>query len=300
MATEPVTLAEAKNHLRLTSSTFVDDITTTQSITPGEHAVSEIEGAAVDVLGYITMACLNAGTCAGSVAAKVQESDDNISWQDFGSFTTVTASNDDAVQEMEYTGGKRYIRVYATITSAACSFGADVITKSGDAVEDDQISAWITAAREYCEKITGRALATQTIEAYMDGFPYRSEFELPRPPLQSVTSVKYKDSDGDETTMTADTDYIVDTDRDVGRVVLPYGKTWPSFTAYTVNPIKVRYVAGYYASNLIPKSIKQAMLLLVGYWYDNREAVLTGQGAVSKKLELAADSLLSLYRVTWM
>jgi len=302
VATEPVTLAEAKLHLRLTSGTFADDTMTSQSIAPGSHNIAAaygLTGAAVDVLGMETLVNLNAGACGtgGSVAAKIQESDDNVTWTDFagGAFTTVTEASDNAVQELEYTGGKQYVRVAATVAVAACAFSAEVITKSGDATENTLIEALITAAREYCEDYTGRALATQTLEAYLDRFPCRDFFELPRPPLQSVTSVKYKDSDGTETTMTADTDYLVDLDSDVGRIVLPYGESWPSFTAYPVNPVKVRFVTGYYASNLIPKSIKQAMLLLIGHWYANREAV----GNVGGQVEFAVKALLSMYKSWW-
>lgn len=296
---EPVSLATAKLHLRLTSDTFSGDIATSQSILPGSHTIAAsygLVGAAIDVLGKITLVTLNAGACGagGSVAAKIQESDDNLTWQDFigGAFTTVTEATDNAVQELEYTGGKQYVRVIATVAGAACEFAADVITKSGDATEDSLILALIAAAREYCENYTGRALATQTIEAYLDDFPCRSEIELPMPPLQSVTSVKYKDSAGTETTMTAITAYIIDTDSDVGRIVLPYGLTWPSFTPYTVNPIKIRYVTGY---TDVPKSIKQAMLLLIGHWYANREAV----GDVGGQIEFAVKALLSQWRVRW-
>ena len=304
VTTEPVTLAEAKLHLRLTSSAFDEDITTSQSIAPGSHNTAvayTLVGAAVDILGYTTLVSLNAGACGtgGSVAAKIQESDDNLVWQDFtgGAFTTVTEANDNAVQELAYTGVKQYIRVVATVAGAACSFSADVVTKTGDAEENTLIEALITAAREYCEGYTRRALATQTIEAYLHCFPWNDRFELLMPPLQSVTSVKYKDSDGIETTMTAGTDYIVDTESDVGGIVLSYGSSWPSFTPYPLHPIKVRYVAGYNSTNPVPKTIKQAMLLLIGHWYANREAVLLG--TISKEIEFAVKALLSLWRAGW-
>jgi uncharacterized phiE125 gp8 family phage protein len=299
VTTEPVTLAEAKTHIRLTSGTFAGDVNTQQSITPGNHEVAVYTGTAIDVLGYITIVNLNSGTCAGTVTAKIQESDDNVSWQDFSSFAVVTATNDNAVQEIEYTGGKQYVRAVATVATASCAFSVDVVTKTGDTTEDDLITALITAAREYCEGYTGRALATQTLEAYPPYFPRKDEIEIPYPPLQSVTSVKYKNSAGAETTMVVDTDYIIDADSNVGRIVLPYAKTWPTATLYTVNPIKIRYVAGYYEANPIPKMIKQAMLLLIGHWYENREALLVGQGTMSKKIEFAVDALLSMYRARW-
>jgi len=160
-----------------------------------------------------------------------------------------------------------------------------------DTAEDDLISALITTAREYCEKFTGRSLAEQTVEYYLDRFPCADEINLPMPPLQSVTSVKYTDSDGIETTMPTDA-YLVDAV--AGRVVLPYYGVWPSFTPYTVNPVKIRYVAGYTTD--VPKSIKQAMLLLIGHWYMNREAT----GDATGQIAFAVRALLSMHKVRWL
>jgi uncharacterized phiE125 gp8 family phage protein len=298
ITTEPVSLAEVKLHRRLSSNTVSGDFATTQSIVPGAHVIAAsfgLVGSAVDVLGKIVLVNLNAGTCGagGSVAAKIQESDDNAIWSDWtgGAFTTVTESNDNAVQEIDYTGVKQYIRVVATVAGATCGFGADIVTLTGDATEDSLLTDLITAAREYCEGITGRSFATQTITAYLDAFPCADRFELPRPPLQSVTSIKYKNSGGTETTMTATTDYLVDTDSNIGKIVLPYSKSWPSFTPYPVNPITIVYVAGYAA---LPKSLKQAMLIHLGYFYEHRdEAALNEE---TKKLVLR---LLAQYKTWW-
>lgn len=163
---------------------------------------------------------------------------------------------------------------------------------TGELSEQDLLLSLITAAREYCELYMGRALGTQTLEAFSDAFPCRNEIELPMPPLQSVTNVKYTDSSGAENTLMPDVDYLIDTGSTVGRIVLPYGKTWPHFTPCTVNPIKIRYVAGYTET---PKPIKQAMLLLIGHWYANREATGTAAG----QIEFAVQALLGMYKVRW-
>ena len=161
-------------------------------------------------------------------------------------------------------------------------------TITGDTTEDAAIiTPLITAAREYCENITGRALAAQTIEAFPNRF--ESVIELPRPPVASITSVKYTDVYGTETTMDAG-DYLVDTK--FGRVAF---KKIPSFTPALLNHIKITYEAG--TAN-VPKTIRQAMLLLIGHWYENREAVTVGAVA-SIKLELAVKALLNQSKVWW-
>lgn len=299
VAVEPISRAYVKLHAKLSSDSYSGDTLTRQSLAPaarGVIAAFGLIGSSADVLDTIALVNLNAGACGtgGSVTAKIQESDDNTTWQDFtgGAFTVVTEANDNAVQEIEYTGSKRYLRVVATVAAATCVFSADVVSKTGDTTEDSVLDVMISAARGYCEGITRRAFAPQTLEVYLNYFPGRSHIELPRPPLTSVTSIIYKDSLSAENTMVASTQYLVDTDSDIGRIVLPYGVSWPSFTAYPINPIRIRYIAGY---TTLPAELKQAMVLLVAHWYNSREAV----GTVSGEIEFAVTALLSQYRAGW-
>ena len=293
VTTEPLTLAEVKKHLRLDSATLADDMATYQSIAPGSHAITaSLEGTAVEVLGKRAIVNLNSGTVGGKVDVKIQESDDKTAWADWYSFAQVTAENDNSIQEKEYTGSKRYIRAVCVIADAAGEFGVDVIVNSELNDEDELLSALITTAREFCENFTNRALATQTWELILGGFPHVDYIELPKPPLQSVTSVKYTDYNGTEATLTEDSDYIVDTDSTPGKIFLPYSKSWPSFTPYPHNAVRIRVTAGY---TEIPKAVKQAMLMLLGHWYENREA--TAGRDVPKEIEFAVNSLLWTCRV---
>ncbi|MEW5921571.1 MAG: head-tail connector protein [Bacillota bacterium] len=160
--------------------------------------------------------------------------------------------------------------------------------------EDVLITALITAAREYCEGFQNRACITQTWDLWLDSFPSEDYIRIPLPPLQSVASVKYYGTDNAEYTMAA-ADYFVDNKSEPGRLVLAYGKSWPSTTLRPVNGIVVRFTAGHGDATNVPQAIKQAMLLLIGHWYANREAVLTG--SISKEIEFAVKSLLWMCRV---
>jgi uncharacterized phiE125 gp8 family phage protein len=144
---------------------------------------------------------------------------------------------------------------------------------TSDTSEDTQLALWIKAAREYGEIYTQRAFATQTWEYLSEGWPCNDVIEMPKPPMQSVTSVKYKDSVGIETTLTANTDYLVDNETDMnGRIMPAYGKYWPSFTPYPVNPIRIRFVAGYDGTTFVlPTNFKAAMLIHVGLFYKYRD-----------------------------
>ena len=176
-----------------------------------------------------------------------------------------------------------------------------------DVADDDTlISALISSARTYCETFTGRAFVQQTLQLNLNRWPSTKAITLPRPPLRSVTSVIYYETDGTPVTLTAGTDYLVDTDSEPGRVILPYGKTWPTNSLYPLNPIRVTYVAGYLAATgppidyrvNIPDYIKSAVKLCVGNWYEHREAVLPA-GHVGKELPMGVQHLLWMERVNW-
>ena len=301
---EPISLTEAKLHLRLSSGSLADNLTTVQSITPGAHVIAaaySLVGTGVDVLGYRAIVNLNSGTngAGGTVDVKIQESDDNVTYTDWtgGSFVQVTTANDNAVQEKEYTGTKRYIRVVATVAVATCDFSVDIIKEQPYSAEDTLISGLITAARIFCEKFQNRAYVTQTWYLWLDDFPSKDYIEIPLPPMLAapVPVVTYYDTDDTVATF-ASTYYFVDTVSEPARIMLNYSETWPSTTLRPANAVCVEFTAGYGATAAdVPQVVRQAMLLLVGHWHEQREAVLTG--AISKEIEFAVKALLWLDRV---
>ena len=114
-----------------------------------------------------------------------------------------------------------------------------------DTRHDGFIKALLRAETARAEQYLHRRLISQTWNYWIDCWPWSNAFEIPFGGLQSVTSIKYKDTDGAETTMDTD-DYIVDTDTEPGRIVLAYNKSWPTDTLYPSNPIKVEFTCGYF------------------------------------------------------
>lgn len=143
--------------------------------------------------------------------------------------------------------------------------------------DDTLIDAYVKAGREWVENFCNRALITQTWKYYLDEFPAEDHIDIPLPPLQSITSITYTDINGTVATMSA-SDYIADTASEPGRVVLGYGKSWPSDSLYPSNPICITFVAGYGAAGAaVPESLRTAIKLITGDLYENREAsVATG------------------------
>lgn len=145
--------------------------------------------------------------------------------------------------------------------------------------DDTYITNLITAARMKVEADTRRSLITQTWRIAFDRFPASRDARiyLPRPPLQSVTSIIYKDDDEDDITFSS-SKYGVDTDHEPGRVYLFDGELWPNdVMPNEPGVVRVTYVTGYGAAADVPQTLKQAILLLVGHWYCNRVSVSSTQ-----------------------
>ena len=282
-AVEPVSLAEVKEHLRLNTATFADDIDQQQSIVPGNHSTAasySLEGATVATNVYSSLVMLNSGTygTGGIVDCKIQESEDAATFTDWSgsAFTQVTTANDNAIQEIDYTGGKPYIRGVATIAGAVCDFSVTVIRDAVTNNEDDYISNFlIPTSRRQVEKLANRTYINQTWELYMDEFPLNDFIDIPLPPLSTVTSIIYTLTGGTATTLTAG-NYIIDKTSTPGRVVLGYNETWPTATLQPANGVKVTFDAGYGATGgTVPEDAKQAILLMCGHFYENREETTT-------------------------
>ena len=161
------------------------------------------------------------------------------------------------------------------------------------ATDDTDIGVLIATARDMAETITRRAFVTQTWEYVLDGFP-TGGIVLPMPPLQSVTSIKYIDTDGTQQTLDALL-YAVDTDSEPGLVVPAYGESWPS-TRYEVNAVRVRFVAGYGDASDVPEALKTWAKIRVGTLYAQREALVVGQTVMAVPRDFV-DALLDSYRV---
>lgn len=158
--------------------------------------------------------------------------------------------------------------------------------------KDTLIAAYISAARAHIENWCHIVVAESEWELTYDEFP-DGAIAIPKAPLIEITSVKYDDADGDEQTIDAE-DYYVDAAQNFGWVV-PVGD-WPT-PLDAVNAVRVRFTAGWPNDSNVstaPPAIRQAVLLLVGSFFDNREAV--GSGTLAA-LPLGVEALISTYRV---
>lgn len=161
--------------------------------------------------------------------------------------------------------------------------------------DDGVISGCILAARQHIENVCGLALATSSWTMTLDEFPV-DLIALPREPVQSVTAVRYVNTSGTLTTWSS-SEYEVDLYSMPPRLRPRDGYSWPSLKS-TLGAVQVEFVAGYGGAEAAPQPIMQAMRLLVGHFYENREASVVGTSAAP--LPFAVDALLAPYRTSWV
>ena len=150
--------------------------------------------------------------------------------------------------------------------------------------DDSLIEGYLLAAREYAEHYTQRSIGAQTLELALDKFP-DAGIELPLG-AASITSIKYTDTSLVLQTIES-TDYVLD-DYSFTHWAIPVS-VWPT-PAEVANAVKVRYVT----PPTFSPAVKTALLLYVGFMYENREAVNIGN--ITSELPLGVDALLNTAR----
>lgn len=137
-----------------------------------------------------------------------------------------------------------------------------------DANNDTKIAMFGVAAEDALEGELCRAFLQQTWVLRLDMFP-ACEIRLPRPPLVSVSSINYLDTAGSPIVLDP-SQYSVDTSPEPGRILLPYGITWPG-TRATKNAVTITYVVGHANAAAVPAALRVAVCLLAAEMYENRE-----------------------------
>lgn len=203
------------------------------------------------------------------------------------------------------------------VTDGEAFFSLKLTTDPNANVSSDpqlaEVRRCVRAAREQCEQYTNRAFIQQTLRMTLNPYTWRGErrgllwymngganawheIELLRPPLISVTAVRYYDDANQLQTVDQD-DYFVVSGL-VPKIRFVEGFASPS-TYVREDAIQVEYVVGYPPTtdsppNLrgnVPDSIKQAILVGAQMEFDR----LTP--AEREAYEKAMHSLLSSYRV---
>ena len=140
---------------------------------------------------------------------------------------------------------------------------------------DEALGQLIQQAREYCEERTDCSLLTTTWEMTFDRFPCEAHLYLPRWPLQSVDSISYVDGAGATQTIASDQLSVRLDDHGRGRVARVGWLAWPG-TKVTPDAVTVTFAAGWTSPELVPAMWSRAMLMLLTWWFEQREAAIIG------------------------
>lgn len=153
--------------------------------------------------------------------------------------------------------------------------------------EDELIQNLIAASRDHAERYCNACFAEQTVTMRCDNFSDMSR--LPLGPLKSVTSITYFDEAGEVQTLAPET-YEEHKDGLEPWVGLKADQTWPRTKPET----RITLVAVFGGD--APATVVQAILLLIGAWYENREQTVIGTIASPLPGTVNVDALLSNHR----
>lgn len=159
--------------------------------------------------------------------------------------------------------------------------------------EDSLIQSLIMASRLHIEAALDLALITQSWRHQRDVWPPSRVLILPLRPIQGVTAVTLHDDDATSRSLDIE-NFVVDGFANPARLVWRGPGAVPA-AGMIANGIEIDFVAGHGdATADVPQPIRQALLLLIAHWYENREPVEIGASATT--IPAGVSELLMPYR----
>lgn len=187
--------------------------------------------------------------------------------------------------------GKLVLKTGPATTAISLAEAKSFLRVDSDYDDDDAyITSLIGVATNVVEQFTRRRLITQTYNIYYDEFPPFMDLQVGN--VASVTHVKYYDTDNTLQTLNT-SEYDVDIRVKPGRIYQAEDGNFPN-TYERANSVEVEFVVGSAASD-VEDAIKQAMYIVIGRYYENRQDVVTG--TIASELPLMVDHLLTPYRL---
>jgi len=166
-----------------------------------------------------------------------------------------------------------------------------------DTTEIGIVNDYAIAAREWVEDYTERSLMLQTWTQTLDG-GFSAMIQLRRGPLlpAGTLTIEYVDTDGATQTLGSSV-YQIDRNSQPPRIITAHGESWPTVRAQLAS-VTVTYQAGYGATSAaVPQSIRNAITMLGGYWFDQRFPV--SQNTRLFEIPWGVKGLLDRYRDPW-
>lgn len=202
----------------------------------------------------------------------------------YGSLLTITPA---AVEPVSLADVKEWLRVEAAITA-----------------DDNLCNALLRASRKAIEKKIRRALMTTTFDLVLDDPLPVEPFEMPVPPLQSVTGIYFTNTADVEGAAVTASKYIVDnldTSRPA-RIILKESQSWGDTSLRKYMGTRIRFVAGYGAvaasgatAGSVPEDLVLAIKRTILTNFEFREDLLAG--TIVAQIPADASKLLAPFKV---
>lgn len=169
--------------------------------------------------------------------------------------------------------------------------------------DDSYIDSLILAAQDVIENYCNIKIMNVEITQYCDY--WQDTFQLYFSPVQnsgkaSINYIKYYDDSPTPVLQTwPQTEYIFDKFSAPMRIGLrdidSPSNDYPDI-ASQLKAIEIQYNVGYTNIADVPKGLKQACLILVGQWYENRQEAVVGRSV--GRIPMTATYLMNRYRIT--
>lgn len=129
----------------------------------------------------------------------------------------------------------------------------------------------IKTATRAVENLVGAAIITQQRKFFCSSF---DDFAaVPLWPVSAIVSIKYLDSSGVEQTLSSSVYELVSLGSETAIRLQPQ-QSWPS-VYWAPDAIRVVLTAGAASAAAADETLRMAVLIVLGHWYDNREQVGT-------------------------
>ena len=167
--------------------------------------------------------------------------------------------------------------------------------------DDTYILSLIQSATQDVEKYCNLILMRTTVIQYADcwtdvGELYFSPVE--NSGAAAITSIKYWDDASTPVLQTWNaSNYHFDKFSCPTRIGLQPNADLPGI-ANRLNAVEITYTIGYSGTDLIPKLLKQAILIMVGQWYENRQEAVVGRSVGI--IPLTARYIMDKYKIRTM
>jgi uncharacterized phiE125 gp8 family phage protein len=142
-----------------------------------------------------------------------------------------------------------------------------------DDIENDILDVYIKSARIEIEQLSERVLVEKTVKVQFDEFTHRMKLPVPTE-SGNIESLDYEDSEGQSQSIALDDIYLANVPQP--NYIEPKTDSWPS----DGKRIVITYTAT--VDEMAKDGLMSAVLLLIGYYYQNRSVHSVPQNHMDK------------------